>query len=66
MAEVMTQLDAARDDLLDKDDKLIGFVKDVKEVKKRILHKLLPSNAWRLIPFFGLFKSAPKNELHQW
>ena len=36
MAEVMAQLDAARDDLLDKDDKLIGLVKDVKEVEKRL------------------------------
>ena len=62
----MAQLDAARDDLLDKDDKLIGLVKDVKEVEIRLRHKLLPRNAWRLIPFFELFMSAPKDELHQW
>jgi hypothetical protein len=59
-------VDAARDDLLDKDDKLIGLVKDVKGVEKRLRHKLLPRNAWRLIPFFKLFMSAPKDELHQW
>ena len=60
MSEVMSQLDAAHDDLLDKDDKLVGRVKDVKEVEKRLQHKLLHSNAWRLIPFFELFMSALK------
>ena len=59
-------MDAARDGLLDEDDKLIGLVKDVKEVETRLRHKLLPRNAWRLIPFFELFMSAPKDELHQW
>jgi hypothetical protein len=66
MAEVMEQLDAARDDLLDDDDALVGRVKDVKEVEKRLRHRLLPRNAWRLVPFFDLFMSAPKDELHQW
>ena len=68
MAEVMEQLDAARDELLDDDDKRIqvGLVKDVKEVEKRLRHRLLPRNAWRLVPFFELFTSAPKDELHQW
>jgi hypothetical protein len=66
MAEVMEQLDAARDALLDSDDSLVGRVKDVKEVEKRLRHRLLPRNAWRLIPFFELFMSAPKDELHQW
>ena len=66
MAEVMEQLDAARDELLDADDKLVGRVKDKEEVEKRLRHKLLPRNAWRLIPFFELFMSAPKDELHQW
>ncbi len=65
-AEVMEQLDAARDDLLDEDDKLVGRVKDKEEVEKRLRHKLLQSNAWRLIPFFKLFMSSPKDELHQW
>jgi hypothetical protein len=65
MAEVMAQLDA-HDDLLDEDDKLIGLVKDVKEVEMRLRDKLLPRNAWRLIPFLELFMSAPKDELHQW
>jgi hypothetical protein len=37
MAGVMIQLDAARDELLDHDDGLVGCVKDVKEVGKRIL-----------------------------
>ena len=60
------QLDAARDDLLGEDDELVGLVKDVQEVEKRLRHKLLPRNAWRLVPFFELFMSAPKDELHQW
>ena len=66
MAEVMAQLDAERDALLDEDDVLVGRVKDVKEVEKRLRHKLLPRNAWRLIPFFELFMCYPKDELHQW
>ncbi len=45
MAEVMEQLDAARDDLLDDDDGLVGRVKDVKEVEKRLRHKILLLNA---------------------
>ena len=38
MAEVMEQLDAARDELLDDEDELVGRVKDVtvKEVEKRL------------------------------
>ena len=66
MAEVMEQLDAARDELLDEDDKLVVRVKDKVEVEKRLRHKLLPRNAWQLIPFFELFMSFPKDELHQW
>ncbi len=45
MAEVMEELDAARDLLLDEDDALVGRVKDVKEVEKRLRHRLLPRNA---------------------
>ena len=66
MPEVMAQLDAQRDVLLDEDDRLVGRVKDVKEVGKRLRHKLLPRNAWCLIPFFELFMCSPKDELHQW
>ncbi len=66
MAEVMGELDAARDQLLDEDGELQGRVKDVKEVEKRLRHKLLPKNAWKLIPFFELFMCSPKDELHQW
>jgi hypothetical protein len=66
LAEVMEQLDAARDELLDKDDGLVGLVKDVEEVKNCLRDKLLPRNAWHLIPFFELFMCAPKDELHQW
>jgi hypothetical protein len=66
MAEVMEKLDAARDQLLDDDDGLIGLVKDVKAVEKRLRHSLHLRNAWRLVPFFELFLSAPKDELHQW
>ena len=66
MAEVMEELDAARDVLLDEEDKVVGRVKDVKAVEKRLRHRMLPRNAWRLVPFFDLFMSAPKDELHQW
>ena len=66
MAEVMGELDAARDELLDEDGELIGRVKDVKEVQKCLRHKLLPKNAWQLIPFFELFMCSPKDKLHQW
>ena len=65
MAEVMAQLDAERDALLDEHDVRVGLVKDVNEVEKRLRHKLLPRNAWRLIPFFELFMCSPKDELHQ-
>jgi hypothetical protein len=66
MAEVMAELDAERDVLLDADDELVGRVKDVKEVEKRLRHKLLPRNTGRLIPFFELFMCSPTDELHQW
>ncbi len=60
MAEVMEQLDAVPNhwQLLDKDNKLVGCVKDVKEVEK-YQHRLLQCNTWQLIPFFKLF-------MHQW
>jgi hypothetical protein len=41
MAEVMEQLDAVLDELLDDDDELVGRVKDVKELEKRLRHRLL-------------------------
>ncbi len=66
MAEVMARLGAERDVLLDKDDDMVGRVKDVKEVEKRLRHKLLQSNAWRLIPFSELSMCSPTDELHQW
>ena len=62
----MGELDAARDELLEEDGQLKGRVKDVKEVEKRLRHKLLPKNARQLISFFELFMSSPKDELHQW
>ncbi len=49
MAGVMEQLDAARDELLEDDDRLVGRVKNVNEVGKRLRHKLLPRKAWRLM-----------------
>jgi hypothetical protein len=66
MAKVMEQLDAVRDQLLEEDDNLVRHVKDVKEVEKRLRHKLLQRNAWWLVSFFELFLSAHKDELHQW
>ncbi len=59
-------MNSARDELLGEDGELAGLVKDVKEVEKRLGHKLLPKNAWHLVPFFELFMSCPKDELHQW
>ena len=31
-----------------------------------ILDRLLPRNEWMLMPYFELFMSYPKDELHQW
>ena len=67
VVEVMSKLDAARDELLDEDDDTLqGCAKDVNAAEKRIRHGLLPRNAWMLVPFFELFMSCPKDELHQW
>jgi hypothetical protein len=46
---------------------LVGRVRNVKEVEQRLRHRLLPRNAWRLIPFFELLMSSPspKDELDQ-
>ncbi len=54
MAEVMGELNAARDHLLDQNCKLQGCVnvKDVEEVDLRLSRKLLPRFAERLIPLF--------------
>ncbi len=51
-AEVMEQLDAARDELLDDDDWLVGPVKYVKGVEKRLRHKLLLRDPWRFDSVF--------------
>ncbi len=48
MAEVMAQLDAQRDVLLEEDDRLVGRVKYVKEVKKTAPTQAAP--AQRLAP----------------
>ena len=67
VADVLSQLDAARDELLDDDgDTLPGFSKEARAAEKRIRHRLLPHNAWMLVPYFELFMSCPKDELHQW
>ena len=53
--------------LLDEeDDTLLGCAKDVNAAEKRIRHRLLPRNTWMLVPYFELFMSCPKDELHQW
>ena len=66
-AVVMADLEAARDEFLDKDDHVKrGHCKDFLDAERRIKHKLLPRNAWMLLPFFELFMSCPKDELHQW
>ena len=67
VADVLSTLDAARDELLDDDgDKLPGFSKDGRAAERLIRHRLLPRNAWMLVPYFELFMSCPKDELHQW
>jgi hypothetical protein len=73
--------DAARDWLLDEDDKLVGRVKDVKEVEKRLRHVLLRqyfrrvprtgnAGAWRfkskLIRFFNLLQALPSHVFTHW
>jgi hypothetical protein len=45
ITEVMGELDAARDQLLDEDGEPQGCVKDIKEVEKRLRRKLFPKNA---------------------
>ncbi len=37
---VMEQLDSARDELLDEGDQLVGRVRDVQAVEKRVRHRL--------------------------
>ena len=65
--DVFAQLDAAREQLLDDEDCVLrGKAEAVKEAERRLKHKLLPRNAWRLIEYFELFMSCPKDELHQW
>jgi len=66
-ADVLSKLESAQDELLDTHDSVKpGCVGDVKDAEKRIRHKLLPRNAWMLVPYFELFMSCPKDELHQW
>jgi len=66
-AEVFAKLDAGREELLDEEDRILrGKGEKVSAFEQRIKHKLLPCNAWRLIPLFELFMSCPKDELHQW
>ena len=66
-AEVFARVDAERDQLLDDDENvLLGKGEDVKEAEKRLKHKLRPLNTWRLISYFELFMSCPKDGLHQW
>ena len=44
MAEVMEELDAVRDALLDEDDGLVERVEDMKDVEKRLRYRLLQRN----------------------
>jgi len=65
--DVFAQLDAAREQMLDEEDCVLrGKAEAASETEKRLKHKLLPRNAWRLIEYFELFMSCPKDELHQW
>jgi hypothetical protein len=65
--DVFAQLDVAREQMLDEEDCVLrGKAVAASETEKRLKHKLLPRNAWRLIEYFELFMSCPKDELHQW
>ena len=67
VVDVLSKLESARDELLDADgDVQPGCVGAMKDAEKQIRHKLLPRNAWMLVPYFELFMSCPKDELHQW
>ena len=58
-------MDAERDQLLDYDENvLLGKGDDMKDAEKRLKHKLRPINAWRLVSYFELFMSCPKDKLH--
>jgi hypothetical protein len=53
--------------LLDDDENVLrGKGDHVTQAERRLKHELRPLNAWRLILFFELFLSCPKDELHQW
>ncbi len=52
MIEVMEQLNAASDQLLDEDGEMVGNVKEAKEVENGLQHKLLPNNACAVISEF--------------
>ena len=55
-----------REQLLDDENcVLIGKTEAVKETEKSLKHKPLPCNTWRLVEYFELFMSCPKDELHQ-
>jgi hypothetical protein len=57
MAAVMEELDAERDRLLDEDGKLVGRVKDVKEVEKRLRQSLLPPSPAQCMAADSLFRA---------
>ena len=57
-------IDAA---IADNDDNGVWGKGDVvREAKKRLMHKLQFLNVLRLISYFQLSMSFPKDELHQW
>ena len=63
MAEVMEQLDAARDDLLDEEDHVVGRVKDVKAVEG-CRGQMVKTSGWRSFdhqfePYPRAIKAAP-------
>ena len=50
----------------DEDCVLRGKAEAVLKTERRLKHKLLPRNAWRLVEYFELFMTCPKDELLQW
>ena len=65
---MLSKLESAQDELLDTDGSVKpGCVGGMKDAEKRIRHKLLPRNAWMLVPYFELFMSRASctNGVHQ-
>ena len=62
--DVFAQLDALLEQLLDDEGCVLrGKPEAVTETEGRLKHKLILRNAWRLIEYFALLMSCPKDEV---